>query len=177
VEEPIAAHADLTRLPGHKQRAKGPVIELTGRVLDVEGRPVPHAEVKVWQANAAGRYHHHGDDNPAPLDPDFQYFAVETTDTEGRFRFLTVKPGAYPAGEYMRSPHIHFDVAGKYDRLITQMYFPGDSWLKQDKTLLHDLEGHVDPMPDEIFGKLTPGGSKLDPAATLCQFDVVLQDG
>ena len=178
VQKPIEDDADMTRLAGHKQRAKGTLIELTGRVLDVNGLPVAAAEVQVWQANAAGRYFHHGDDNlRAPLDPDFQYYAAQKTDAEGRFRFLTVKPGAYPAGNFMRSPHIHFDVAGKYDRLITQMYFPGEPWLTQDRVLLHDIDGQTNPMPAQIFGKLTPGGSRLDPAATLCQFDVVLYDG
>jgi protocatechuate 3,4-dioxygenase, beta subunit len=178
VQKPIEDHADMTRLAGHTKRAKGPLLELTGRVLDVEGRPVAAADVQVWQANAAGRYLHHGDHNVrAPLDPDFQYYAVQKTDADGRFRFLTVKPGAYPAGDYMRSPHIHFDVAGKYDRLITQMYFSGDPWLMQDQTLLQDIGGKTNPMPERIFGKLTPGGSKLDAAATLCQFDVVLVDG
>jgi protocatechuate 3,4-dioxygenase beta subunit len=176
VQKPLENDADMTRLAGHKGRAKGQIIELTGLVLDVDGRPVPAVEVQVWQANAAGRYMHHADTNAkAPFDPDFQYYAVQKTDAEGRYRFLTVKPGAYPAGDFMRSPHIHFDVAGKYERIVTRMYFPGEPWLQQDKVLAQDLD-HASPMPAQIFGKLTPGASKLDPAATLCQWDIVLFD-
>lgn len=77
VQKPLEDDADLTRLAGHKNRAKGPLIELTGRVLDRDGKPVAAAEVQIWQANAAGRYMHHGDDNSnLPFDPDFQYYAV-----------------------------------------------------------------------------------------------------
>jgi protocatechuate 3,4-dioxygenase beta subunit len=90
---------------------------------------------------------------------------------------LTVKPGAYPAGDYMRSPHIHFDVAGRYDRLVTQMYFPGDPLLKQDQILAQDLLYHKGDFPASIFGKLQPGARAVEPGATLCLFDIVLYDG
>ena len=176
VEKPLEDDADLTRLAGHKARAKGQVLDLTGRVLDRDGTPVAGARIELWQANAAGRYAHHGDTHDAPLDPDFQGYAVQTTGPDGRFRFLTIKPGAYPAGDYMRAAHIHFDVAGKYDRLVTQMYFPGDPLLKQDQTLTQDLTGYKG-MPDRIFGRLQAGASTADPGASLCLFDIVLSDG
>jgi protocatechuate 3,4-dioxygenase beta subunit len=156
----------------------GQVLDLSGRVLTPDGTPVAGARIELWQANAAGRYAHHGDTHDAPLDPNFQGYAVQTTDAEGRFRFLTVKPGAYPSGGgYMRSPHIHFDVAGRYDRLVTQMYFPGDPLLKQDRILAQDLLYENGRFPDSIFGKLDPAAKAVEADATLCRFDIVLRDG
>jgi len=179
VEKPLESDADLTRLKGHASRAKGEVIELVGRILKQDGAPVPGARLELWQANAAGRYLHHGDhSDQLPIDPDFQGYALQRTDAKGQFRFLTVKPADYPAGDYMRAAHIHFDVEGKYQRLITQMYFPTDpALLAQDLTLQHDLWGKNNPIPDNIFGKLTPGASTLEKGATLCQFDIVLWRG
>jgi protocatechuate 3,4-dioxygenase beta subunit len=105
----------------------GQVIQLTGRVLDTSGRPLPKAEVKVWQANAAGRYTNPVDNNPAPLDPNFLGVVSFGVDSNGNYRLRTVKPGAYPEPSgTMRTPHIHFDVINTDYRLITQMYFPGE---------------------------------------------------
>src|SRR5205809_1232643 len=104
------------------------VIHVMGRVLNVEGQPVRGARVELWQANAHGRYTHPSDTNSAPLDPNFEGFAVQTTDAEGRYRFKTIKPGAYPANpNWMRPPHLHFEVTGKVNRLVTQLYFPGEA--------------------------------------------------
>jgi protocatechuate 3,4-dioxygenase beta subunit len=174
VVKPLEQDADLTHLAGHKARAKGQILELVGRVLDHEGRPVPRARVELWQANAAGRYSHHGDTNPAPLDPDFQGYGVQTTDKDGRYRFLTVRPAPYPAGSYMRAAHIHFDVEGRYSRLITQMYFRADHWLDQDRTLHADL-GKAAGYPGDIFG--TDLGAAAEPGARQMGFDIVLEDG
>jgi protocatechuate 3,4-dioxygenase beta subunit len=77
----------------------------------------------------------------------------------------------------MRSAHIQVDVSGRWDRVITQMYFPNEPILTQDQILRHDLWGETDPMPARIFGTLTPAASTLEPGATLCRFDVVLSDG
>ncbi len=98
---------------------------------DGAGRPVPGTLVEVWQANACGRYRHAGDRHPAPLDPNFEGVGRCLTDREGRFRFITVKPGAYPWGNHenaWRPAHIHVSVFGRAfaQRLVTQMYFPGD---------------------------------------------------
>lgn len=122
VERPLDQDADLTRLAASREPARGEVIDVIGRVLGPDGRPVPNAKLDIWQANAAGRYAHPGDTNPAPLDPGFQGSAVLTADAEGRYRFRTVKPGLYPG----RVRHIHFDVTGQAQRLMTQMYFPGE---------------------------------------------------
>ena len=122
------------------QHAGEPIGErmiVTGRVLDSDGRPVPDTLVEIWQANAAGRYVDPGDDHPAPLDPNFTGAGRCLTDAEGRYRFLTVKPGAYPWRNHpnaWRPAHIHFSLFGRAftQRLVTQMYFPGDPLLPLD---------------------------------------------
>lgn len=126
---------DLTR-----QRAGEPLGErifVSGRVLDDHRRPVRRALIEIWQANAAGRYHHKGDTHNAPLDPNFSGYGRVLTDDEGRYAFTTIKPGAYPWGNHhnaWRPQHIHFSLfgAGILSRLVTQMYFPGDPLLKDD---------------------------------------------
>src|SRR6185369_2609838 len=107
---------DLTVLAGRQKRAAGEVVYLTGRVLNLKGKPVSGAKISIWQANSHGRYSHKSDQNTAPLDPNFQGYGLQTTDAEGRYRFKTIKPGAYPAPVVgMRAPHIHFEVEAKYD--------------------------------------------------------------
>jgi protocatechuate 3,4-dioxygenase beta subunit len=128
LRRPADSDADLTLIRGRHARAAGEVLEVTGRVLTRSGGPVPGALVEIWQANAAGRYAHASDPNiAAPLDPNFQGFARIRADRLGRYRFVTVKPGAYPiGGGRFRTPHVHLDVSGRTDRLATQMYFPGE---------------------------------------------------
>ncbi|GAB3361209.1 protocatechuate 3,4-dioxygenase subunit beta [Modestobacter lapidis] len=130
-----AADADLTLRRGGE--AQGQRIFVFGRVLDSDGRPVPDALVEVWQANAAGRYRHVGDNWPAPLDPHFDGLGRVITDGLGRYEFTTIKPGAYPWGNHhnaWRPAHIHFSLFGSAftQRLVTQMYFPGDPLFEQD---------------------------------------------
>jgi protocatechuate 3,4-dioxygenase beta subunit len=115
----------------------GERIIVAGRVLDEDGRPVRGAMVEVWQANAAGRYHHARDQHDAPLDPNFLGRGRVFTDDGGNYRFTTVRPGAYPWRNHhnaWRPVHIHFGLhgAGFAQRLITQMYFPGDPLLPLD---------------------------------------------
>ena len=134
VARPLDQDSDLTRLPGSSGTASGTIVNVVGRVLDRSGRPISRARIDIWQANAAGRYTHPLDgNNNAPLDPNFQGSAIFLTDQEGRFRFRTVKPGAYriPDGQ-LRTPHIHVDVTGRSDRLTTQMYFPGEELNRAD---------------------------------------------
>jgi protocatechuate 3,4-dioxygenase beta subunit len=123
--------ADLTRNAGTGGEAIGQRIILTGRVLDEEGRGVPDAILEIWQANAAGRYIHKNDQWPGPIDPNFLGIGRCRTDKQGSYRFLTVKPGAYPWRNHTnawRPAHVHFSVLGRTwsERLITQMYFEGD---------------------------------------------------
>ena len=120
---------DLTRQ--HAGEPLGERISVSGRVLGSDGRPVPGQLVEIWQANAAGRYRHAVDTHPAPLDPNFTGAGRCLTDENGEYRFVTVKPGAYPWKNHenaWRPAHIHFSVFGRaiLDRLVTQMYFPDD---------------------------------------------------
>jgi protocatechuate 3,4-dioxygenase beta subunit len=126
---------DLTR--HHAGEPLGERIIVTGRVVDGDGRPVPRTLVELWQANAAGRYHLPSDDHPAPIDPNFTGAGRCLTDADGRYRFVTVKPGAYPWRNHTnawRPAHLHFSLFGRSfsTRLVTQMYFPGDPLFEFD---------------------------------------------
>ena len=128
-EAVVAGDDDLTRQ--HKGEPLGERIIVHGRVLDEDGRSVPNTLVEIWQANACGRYIHVIDQHPAPLDPNFTGAGRAKTDADGRYKFVTVKPGAYPWGNHhnaWRPAHIHFSLFGHsfLTRLVTQMYFPGD---------------------------------------------------
>lgn len=120
---------DLTRQ--HSGEPLGERIVVAGRVLDSDGRAVPRALIEIWQANAAGRYIHAADQHPAPLDPNFNGTGRTITDENGAYRFVTIKPGAYPWLNHYnawRPAHIHLSIFGRafVSRLVTQMYFPGD---------------------------------------------------
>jgi protocatechuate 3,4-dioxygenase, beta subunit len=130
-----ATDNDLTRQ--YAEEAIGQRIIVHGRVLDSDGRAVPNALVEIWQANASGRYRHVVDNWPAPLDPNFTGAGRTLTDSEGRYRFVTIKPGAYPWKNHLnawRPAHIHFSLFGQAftQRLVTQMYFPDDPLFGQD---------------------------------------------
>ena len=154
-EAPLEAPADLLDIPGPlvprgfvhdgdgdltKHGAAAPLGEkmvVAGRLLDASGRPVRDSLVEIWQANASGRYHHPGDNHDAPLDPNFKGIGRAFTDGEGWYRFITIKPGSYPWQNHpfaWRPQHIHFSLLGNapVQRLITQMYFPGDPLLDID---------------------------------------------
>ena len=129
--------ADLTRNAGTSGEAIGQRIIVTGRVLDAHGEPMPHTLIEVWQANTAGRYVHQNDQWPGPLDPNFLGIGRCRTDANGVYRFLTIRPGAYPWKNHSnawRPAHIHFSVFGSQfpQRLVTQMYFEGDPLFYQD---------------------------------------------
>ena len=134
-ERVAAGDADLTTQ--HGGEPIGQRIIVAGRVVDSDGRPVRHSLIEVWQANAAGRYAHDWDDHPAPLDPNFSGIGRALTDGDGRYRFVTIRPGAYPWRNHdnaWRPAHIHFSLFGEQfpQRLVTQMYFEGDPLFAQD---------------------------------------------
>jgi protocatechuate 3,4-dioxygenase beta subunit len=135
-EDDLGEHDnDLTRQ--HGGAPNGERIIVTGRVLEEDGRPVRNALIEIWQANAAGRYAHEVDQHPAPLDPNFTGAGRTLTDGDGRYEFVTVKPGAYPWKNHpnaWRPAHIHFSLFGRAfsSRLVTQMYFPGDPLFEFD---------------------------------------------
>jgi len=133
------AYADMSVHEG--VAAMGERIIVGGRVLDEDGRPVRGAMLEIWQANAAGRYHHVRDQHDAPLDPHFAGSARVFSDDEGRWQITTIKPGAYPWGNHKnawRPNHIHYSLFGTgfAQRIITQMYFPGDPLLDLDPIYL-----------------------------------------
>lgn len=136
--ESIGTHdADLTKNARRNGEPLGERIVVAGRVLDEDGRPVPNTLIEIWQANACGRYVHKVDRHDAPLDPNFLGAGRCVTDAEGRYRFHSIKPGAYPWGNHhnaWRPNHIHFSLFGPtfLTRLVTQMYFPGDPLLDLD---------------------------------------------
>ncbi len=168
----LGQNTDLTKVPGRPGRAEGLVLNVMGRVLNLAGEPVRNAQVEIWQANAYGRYTHPSDHNAAPLDPNFEGSAILTTDHDGRYRFKTIKPAAYPAGpNRMRPAHIHFQVSGRQDRLVTQMYFEGDPYNKTDRLL--QAAGRT----ELLITKLLPPTSEMEPESKLVLFNIVLYAG
>jgi protocatechuate 3,4-dioxygenase, beta subunit len=135
-KEVVAPNAfDLTRQG--KGQPLGERIVVSGKVLDEDAQPVRDSLVEIWQANSAGRYLHKWDQHDAPLDPNFSGVGQTFTDSEGRYRFVTIRPGAYPWRNHpnaWRPQHIHFSLFGPafVTRLVTQMYFPGDPLLEFD---------------------------------------------
>src|SRR5262249_13900713 len=173
VRKPLDQDADLTTIAGKPGRAEGQVMHVMGRVLNLEGQPVQGARVEIWQANTHGRYTHPSDTNPAPLDPNFEGFAVLMTDAEGRYRFKTIKPGAYPAGpDVIRPPHIHFEVTGKLNRLVTQMYFAGEPLNDTDSFLQSAGAGK-----ERLIANLQPPTRELEPDSLLAMWDIILDKG
>jgi protocatechuate 3,4-dioxygenase, beta subunit len=170
--KPLDQNADLTRVSGRPGRAEGQVLTVMGRVLNLKGEPVRNAKVEIWQANAHGRYTHPRDTNPAPLDPNFEGAAVLTADNDGQYRFKTIKPAAYPVSRnIIRPAHIHFQVSGQQDRLVTQMYFEGDPYNKMDRVL--QTAGRT----ELLVTKLLPPTAEMEPESKLVVFDIVLNAG
>jgi protocatechuate 3,4-dioxygenase, beta subunit len=169
--------ADLTRAPGGAGgEAQGQRIIVYGRVLDADGRPVPHTLIEIWQANAAGRYHHARDNWPAPLDPNFTGAGRALTDSAGRYRFLTIKPGIYPWGNHhnaWRPAHIHFSLFGRAftQRLVTQMYFPDDPMFAHDPIFNSIPDGKA---RQRLVSRFDLAATEPDWALAF-QFDIVLR--
>lgn len=159
VAKPPERDWDLSLLRGH-ERAVGELIEVSGRVLDVHGNPVRNARIEIWQANAAGRYNHPADNNPAPVDPNFQGYGLLRTDREGRYRLMTIKPGSYPdQNGTPRPPHIHFDVTGQSSRLVTQMLFPGEPLNESDDVI---QPGKRPTLTSRFVGRSAAGTRRFD---------------
>jgi len=138
--KPDAGENDLTRNADTGKEAMGERIIVVGRVLDENERPVPHSLIEIWQANAAGRYRHAVDQHNAPLDPNFIGAGRCATNDKGEYRFLTIKPGAYPWLNHpnaWRPAHIHLSLFGPsfVTRLVTQFFFPGDPLIPLDPIL------------------------------------------
>lgn len=171
VVRPRDEDADLTRVRGAKGVARGEPINVIGQVVDLRGRPMRGVKLELWQTNAVGRYDHPGDHaNPAALDPNFQGFASLSTDRDGNFKFRSIKPSAYNTPIGMRTPHIHFDIHGRSERLVTQMYFP-DEPLNERDFLLRTAEPR-----ESVIAQAIPRLSG-DPAAAAFKWTVVLAYG
>jgi len=170
--KPLPATPDLTRVPGRSGRAQGQVLNVMGKVLNLSAEPVGNATVEIWQANTYGRYAHPSDTNPAPLDPNFEGSAILRTDSDGRYWFKTIKPAAYPGGPNMMRPaHIHFQVTGREDKLVTQMYFAGDPYNTTDPFL--NSAGRK----ELLITKLLDPTSEFEPDSKIVRFDIVLYKG
>jgi protocatechuate 3,4-dioxygenase beta subunit len=166
--------SDLTRQ--HKGEPLGERIIVEGRVLDENGRPVPKALVEMWQCNAAGRYAHALDQHDAPLDPNFSGNGRAVTDENGFYRFITIKPGAYPWRNHhnaWRPAHLHFSLFGAslLTRLVTQMYFPGDPLLPFDPIYNSVPDREV---RERLIAKFALESTKAEWALGY-QFDIVLR--
>jgi protocatechuate 3,4-dioxygenase, beta subunit len=167
--------ADLTKNARKNGEPLGERIIVTGRVVGDDGRPLPDTLLEIWQANACGRYVHRTDQHDAPLDPNFLGGGRCVTDSEGRYRFYTIKPGAYPWGNHhnaWRPNHIHFSLFGPtfLTRLVTQMYFPGDPLLELDPIYLSAPGGARERMIANFSIDVTEPGFALGYV-----FDLVLR--
>jgi protocatechuate 3,4-dioxygenase, beta subunit len=172
VMKPLDQDADLTVIRGRSGKAAGQVLHVIGRVLNARSEPVQGARLEIWQANTYGRYTHPSDRNTAPLDPNFEGFATLITDEGGHYRFKTIKPGAYPQDGEMRPPHIHFDVSGKINRLVTQMYFAGEPLNERDR-FLATARGNA----GRLVVSLQPPSLGLEPESRVAHWDIVLEQG
>jgi protocatechuate 3,4-dioxygenase beta subunit len=166
---------DLTRNARRNGEPLGERIVVAGRVTDERGRPVRGTLVEIWQANAAGRYVHKVDRHDAPLDPNFLGAGRCLTDDDGRYRFVTIKPGAYPWGNHAnawRPNHIHFSLFGPTlaSRLVTQMYFPGDPLLALDPI----FQGTPERARDRLVSRFSLDHTVADTALGYV-FDIVLR--
>jgi protocatechuate 3,4-dioxygenase beta subunit len=157
---------DLTRNGRVNGEPVGERIIVTGKVMDEDGRPVPNTLIEIWQANSTGRYVHKVDQHDAPLDPNFFGGGRCVTDANGVYRFLTIKPGAYPWGNHhnaWRPNHIHLSLFGPTiaSRLVTQMYFPGDPLLALDPIFHGVPAGARDRLISEFSIDVTESGYAL----------------
>lgn len=183
IVHPKDVDADLTLIEGRKKRAEGDIVYVEGRVLNIKGESVQDAEIEIWQANKYGKYAHPSDPNKTPLDENFQGFAVINTDSQGRYRFKTIKPGSYPVNPtHLRTPHIHFDVRGKNNRLATQMFFPNEP-LNEKDILFQELRSRFEVLKprftnaEMLIAKQLPATKEIEIGATLLSWDIVLVNG
>lgn len=169
VVKPQDQDADLTAIRGKAGKAQGQVLYLAGQVISTRGEPAPEVRVEIWQANTHGRYTHPNDSNPAPIDPSFQGYGVATTDAQGRYRFKTVKPGAYPVGEgWTRPPHIHFLLTSRMSKLATQMYFPEEPLNEKDFLFKSTPDNRL------LLAVLGTPAGEMEPDALTATWDIVL---
>ncbi len=171
VLKPDDVDSDLTLVRGRARRAQGQVIYISGRVMNRSGAGIAGASMEIWQANVHGRYTHPSDHNTAPLDPDFEGFARLTTGEDGGYRFKTIKPAGYPSEQGARPPHIHYQVTGRTNRLVTQMYFAGEALNDSDRFLASAGTGR-----ERLIVALQPPTAGLEKDALIATFDIVIDE-
>ena len=167
---------DLTQVKGQPGKASGQVLYVMGQIQDSRCRPIEAAIVEIWQASGSGRYRHPRDtQNPAPLDPQFQYWGRYITDKDGRYVFKTIKPGAYPIGPgTMRPSHIHFKVSHpEHGEFVTQMYFVGDRFQDKDP-IFNDIPRAE---RNRVLVTMEQPPADYEPDTRLARFDVTLPGG
>lgn len=163
--------ADLTRVKGRTSIAKGELIEVFGHILDQDSKPIENMTIDIWQANTFGKYDHPDDDKPAPLDNDFQGWAIIKSDADGRYKIKTIAPGAYPVGDgtEFRTPHIHFKISKEgYVPLMTMMYFPHHPLNAQDGLINRKTAQETELMTAKMIGRTSTNFTQY-------QFDIVIE--
>ncbi len=169
LELPLDSDNDLVRVKGRAGVARGEITDLVGQVLDRRGRPAAGTLVEIWQCDANGRYHHPWDRRGVPLDENFQGYGSFVTDADGRYRFRTIKPVAYPG----RAPHIHFSVkAENAAPLVTQMYVAGAPENPRDGILNRIRDPN---QRQALLVDFRPNDTEL--ATLKARFDIVLDAG
>lgn len=173
VDKPDDRGTDLVRSATTGKDVEGQILYVRGQVRDLTGAPVRGAEVEIWHADPHGRYPHPCDLNPAPLDPSFSGWAKITADKDGHFRLRSTKPGPYPTSTpgWWRPPHVHFQVTTPHDRLVTQMYFPGEELNEQDELLTRHRRLKQD---DRVTACVLPLEDGMEKGALSIEFDIVL---
>jgi protocatechuate 3,4-dioxygenase beta subunit len=159
LEFPIDRDTDLTLVAGRESLALGEKIRVLGRILTPDCQLISGARVEIWQACASGKYRHDHDDNPAPIDENFQYWGVATSDRAGNYSFTTVKPGSYPVTrDWRRPPHIHFKITvPNFPKLITQMYFREEKELNERDLILQRVSSDRRSLVITDLVQNTPG--------------------
>jgi protocatechuate 3,4-dioxygenase beta subunit len=171
---PRYAGTDLTRVSGRRVMARGHLLYVAGRLLDLGSEPIAGAQIEIWQANAEGRYSHPSDGNLAPLDRNFGGYGIARTGIDGEFCFRTVFPSGYPVVPgWDRAPHIHFLITGRRDRHVTQMWFPDHPLNQQDRLLMNLGPGER----ARLIARLEQPSSGIEPGSRVARFDIVLANG
>ena len=168
--KPFDGGTNMSQLPG-RGKALGEVVCVSGKIVNIYNEPCPDVKLEIWQSNAGGRYTHKNHVYTEPLDPNFEGYANIVADSEGRFQFKTIKPGPYPVTpEFWRPPHIHFDITGRVNRLVTQMYFPDEPLNDKDPILQVAWQNEM------LVARPLPPNPE-EPGVTMLEWDIMLVEG